>query len=128
MCRSRSTNPLWHLLAAIAYSIWYLVICQAFQVQKFLLSQLPPRCAIRKTSGRTTSHLILAATSLAPAISIENLSCTHNGGETWQLQDVSYVLPRGSKMALVGYTVRIPHTVCINKKKKKLLCIPVCTE
>jgi ATP-binding cassette subfamily F protein uup len=37
-----------------------------------------------------------------PAISIQNLSCTHNGGETWQLKDVSYVLPRGAKAALVG--------------------------
>lgn len=30
------------------------------------------------------------------------VSCTHNGGETWQLQDVSYVLQRGAKAALVG--------------------------
>jgi len=37
----------------------------------------------------------------APAISIENLSCTHNG-EVYQLDDVSYVLPRGQRMGLVG--------------------------
>jgi ATP-binding cassette subfamily F protein uup len=37
-----------------------------------------------------------------PAISIEGLSCTHNGGETWQFQDVSYVLARGSRVALIG--------------------------
>lgn len=41
--------------------------------------------------------------SLAPpAISIEDLSCTHNGGETYQLKDVSYVLQRGAKVALIG--------------------------
>lgn len=39
---------------------------------------------------------------LPPAISVENLSCTHNGGETWQLQDVNYVLARGAKVALIG--------------------------
>jgi len=44
-----------------------------------------------------------ATTSLLPpAIAIDNLSCTHNGGETWQLDDVSYVLPRGAKVALIG--------------------------
>jgi ATP-binding cassette subfamily F protein uup len=37
-----------------------------------------------------------------PALVIQDLSCTHNGGETWQLKDVSYVLPRGAKAALVG--------------------------
>ncbi len=42
------------------------------------------------------------STLLPPAISVENLSCTHNGGETWQLQDVNYVLPRGAKIALIG--------------------------
>ena len=37
-----------------------------------------------------------------PALSLENISCSHDGGETWQLKDVSYVLPRGAKVALVG--------------------------
>ena len=40
--------------------------------------------------------------ALPPAISIESLTCSHNGGETFQLKDVSYVLPRGSKQGLVG--------------------------
>jgi ABC transport system ATP-binding/permease protein len=40
--------------------------------------------------------------TLPPAISIENLSCSHDGGENYQLQEVSYVLPRGSKQGLVG--------------------------
>jgi ATP-binding cassette subfamily F protein uup len=33
---------------------------------------------------------------------VENLSCTHNGGETYQLQGVSYNLQRGRKVALIG--------------------------
>lgn len=43
------------------------------------------------------------ATTIAkpPAIQIENLSCSHDG-QVWQLNEVSYVLARGSKTALVG--------------------------
>lgn len=48
---------------------------------------------------RSSQHL---HSSLAPAISIENLSCSHDGGSNYQLQDVSYVLSRGSKQGLVG--------------------------
>jgi ATP-binding cassette subfamily F protein uup len=33
---------------------------------------------------------------------VDGLSCTHNGGETWQLKDVSYNLQRGAKVALIG--------------------------
>jgi len=41
-------------------------------------------------------------TRLANAISIENLSCSHDGGVNYQLNDVSYVLPKGGKIGLVG--------------------------
>jgi len=37
-----------------------------------------------------------------PVIQLESLTCSHNGGETYQLRDVSYVLPRGARVALVG--------------------------
>lgn len=37
-----------------------------------------------------------------PAISIEGLSCSHDGGNVYQLKDVSYVLPRGAKVGLTG--------------------------
>lgn len=40
--------------------------------------------------------------ALPPAISVDSLSCTHNGGETWQVKDVSFVLPQGAKAALIG--------------------------
>lgn len=36
------------------------------------------------------------------AINIENLSCSYDGGGTWQLQNVNYVLPFGARVAVVG--------------------------
>eukprot|EP00550_Attheya_septentrionalis_P005933 CAMPEP_0198290664 /NCGR_PEP_ID=MMETSP1449-20131203/8442_1 /TAXON_ID=420275 /ORGANISM="Attheya septentrionalis, Strain CCMP2084" /LENGTH=746 /DNA_ID=CAMNT_0043989191 /DNA_START=128 /DNA_END=2368 /DNA_ORIENTATION=+ len=39
---------------------------------------------------------------LPPVISAEGLSCSHDGGSKWQLKDVSYVLPRGARVGLVG--------------------------
>lgn len=39
---------------------------------------------------------------LPPAISVEHLTCSHDGGTIYQLNDVSYVLPRGGKIGLVG--------------------------
>jgi ABC-type molybdenum transport system ATPase subunit/photorepair protein PhrA len=53
------------------------------------------------TPRKWFSSTALAAAD-SPAISMGGVSCTHNGGETWQLQDVSYVLQRGAKAALVG--------------------------
>ena len=45
-----------------------------------------------------------ATSLLPPAISIEGLSCTHDGGGTYyQLKDVKYyVLARGAKVSLIG--------------------------
>jgi len=43
-----------------------------------------------------------AAISSAPVLSVENLSCTHNGGETYQLRNVDFNLQRGAKAALIG--------------------------
>jgi len=41
-------------------------------------------------------------TPLPPAISLDGLTCSHDGGGMYQLKDVSYVLPRGGKIGLVG--------------------------
>ena len=81
---------------------YFLVICVfLFSFSKALLRPLPSRSANRITllyavEESTTQSL------LPPAISIDKLSCTHNGGETWQFREVSYVLPRGVKVALIG--------------------------
>lgn len=39
---------------------------------------------------------------LPPAIVVEGLNCSHDGGSNYQLKDVTYVLPRGGKIGLVG--------------------------
>ena len=40
--------------------------------------------------------------SAPPAIFIDNLSCSHDGGNNYQLKDVSYVLTQGQKVGLTG--------------------------
>ncbi|KAI2499621.1 ABC transporter [Fragilaria crotonensis] len=67
------------------------------QFRQCLLIQSGSQSAIS-----TTKSLMPLYSALPPAISIESLTCSHNGGETYQLNDVSYVLPRGSKQGLVG--------------------------
>jgi hypothetical protein len=53
---------------------------------------LPSQCV-----GTTSWSLLRAAFALEPpAITVDGLSCSHDGGDTWQLKDVSYVLPRGA--------------------------------
>ena len=37
-----------------------------------------------------------------PALQVEDLTCTHDGGDNYQLYEVSYNLPRGAKVALLG--------------------------
>ena len=41
-------------------------------------------------------------TGLPPALTIDGLTCSHDGGTVYQLKDVSYVLPRQRKIGLVG--------------------------
>lgn len=41
-------------------------------------------------------------TGLPPALMIEGLTCSHDGGTVFQLKDVSYILPRTRKIGLVG--------------------------
>mmetsp|Transcript_41429 Transcript_41429/g.74674 ORF Transcript_41429/g.74674 Transcript_41429/m.74674 type:complete len:632 (-) Transcript_41429:72-1967(-) len=39
---------------------------------------------------------------LSAALFLEGLTCSHDGGTVYQLNDVSYILPRTSKVGLVG--------------------------
>jgi len=41
-------------------------------------------------------------TGLPPALTIDGLTCSHDGGTVYQLKDISYVLPRQRKIGLVG--------------------------
>jgi ATP-binding cassette subfamily F protein uup len=43
-----------------------------------------------------------AGTALPPALFLEGLTCSHDGGTVYQLKDVSYILPRTKKIGLVG--------------------------
>jgi ABC transport system ATP-binding/permease protein len=49
----------------------------------------------------TTTTTTTTTTRLYNAISVESLSCSHDG-QNYQLNDVSYVLPKGGKIGLVG--------------------------
>ena len=44
----------------------------------------------------------VASQPLPPAITVDSVTCSHDGGTTYQLRDVNYVLPRGGKIGLVG--------------------------
>lgn len=57
--------------------------------------------AVTDSSSSSTTDSMLSS-ALPPAISVDTLSCTHNGGETWQVKDVSFVLAQGAKAALIG--------------------------
>jgi ATPase subunit of ABC transporter with duplicated ATPase domains len=54
------------------------------------------------SSSYATTQSSSSSASSPPVLTVENLSCTHNGGETYQLKDVSYNLQRGRKVALIG--------------------------
>lgn len=56
-----------------------------------------------QSSVRATVSSLYSTLPTGPAaFVVDNISCSHNGGETWQLKDVSYVLPQGARVALVG--------------------------
>ena len=82
------------------YRVTGLLLCFITSANAFagLTKKLP-----HSTSTSTSTSTLLYGALEPPAISLENLSCTHDGGDNWQLQDVSYVLPRGaSKCGTVG--------------------------
>jgi ATP-binding cassette subfamily F protein uup len=60
--------------------------------------------------------------ALPPALSIEGLTCSHDGGSVYQLRDVSYVLPRTSKVGLVG------RNGCGKSTLLNILAETCCTE
>ncbi len=54
------------------------------------------------SAAESTSSTTTGGQPQPPAISIESLTCSHDGGSIYQLKDVNYVLPRGGKIGLVG--------------------------
>ena len=60
--------------------------------------------ATTSTDGSSSSSTSSSSSSSrsGPVLSVENLSCTHDGGGTYQLQNVDFNLQRGAKAALIG--------------------------
>ena len=58
----------------------------------------------KKPSKSTIDEEDSSSTSpaLPPALLIEGLTCSHDGGTVYQLKDVSYILPRQKKIGVVG--------------------------
>jgi len=79
------------LLNILAATGWLFLNCESL-----LIANKQQRHQSTKLSSTPTSQ------SLPPAISVEGVTCSHDGGTTYQLNDVSYVLPRGGKIGLVG--------------------------
>ena len=89
-------HPLLQLKCGASILVITLNIVSALLPTSHLRSNSPFGCLTELRAVANSQQL------LPPAISVQGLSCTHNGGETWQLKDVSFVLPRNSKCALVG--------------------------
>ena len=51
-----------------------------------------------------------------PAIILDGLTCTHDGGTKYQLDQVSYNLPRGKRIGLVGKNGAFFNIVKLNCK------------
>jgi ABC-type uncharacterized transport system YnjBCD ATPase subunit len=52
--------------------------------------------------GGRVFHALSPSLAESPALQVEDLTCTHDGGDNYQLYEVSYNLPRGAKVALLG--------------------------
>lgn len=72
--------------------------CTVSRHHPYILSSTTPSSCTRDNLTRVQ----LAAAVEPPALTLQNLCCTHDGGDTWQLHETSYVLPRRAKIALVG--------------------------
>lgn len=80
----------------------YVVTVYTIHSTSGFLPPVPPRSQSLRQHSTEIGAVTNSQQPLPPAISVQGLSCTHNGGETWQLKDVSFMLPRNSKCALVG--------------------------
>lgn len=59
---------------------------------------------------------------LPPALFLDGLTCSHDGGTVYQLKDVSYILPRTAKVGMVG------RNGCGKSTLMKILAETCCTD
>jgi ABC-type glutathione transport system ATPase component len=58
--------------------------------------------SLYQQSSQQQTQQQLPTALLPPVISVDKITCSYDGGKTYQLQDTSYILQRTSKVALVG--------------------------
>ena len=76
---------------------------KAAHFSKTLLTTRTARSSLLQSSvADTTEEPSAAIISGPPAISARDLTCSFDGGGTYQLQSASYILPRGARVGLVG--------------------------
>jgi ATPase subunit of ABC transporter with duplicated ATPase domains len=76
----------------------------------------------KNTAGDEIDVESSSAPGLPPALILEGLTCSHDGGNVFQLKDVSYMLPRQSKVGLVG------RNGCGKSTLMKILAELTCTD
>eukprot|EP00977_Amphora_coffeiformis_P009256 scaffold2103_cov185-Amphora_coffeaeformis.AAC.1 len=96
----RSRRRLW------LYVFFHQVVIHLLLVRVASFRPSSPRtqCRAQQQPQPESSSRLLSSRQQPPpaAISVENLSCSYDGGGTWQLQNVNYVLPFGARVAVVG--------------------------
>lgn len=71
---------------ATAHFFHLLVISSAFS----------PPISQTNRERRSLSGIVLRLAVDAPVITLDAVSCSHDGGDNWQLEHVSYILKRGA--------------------------------
>ena len=108
---TQCTSNNWHLKAVCGCFFLILLLAEvsAFQLsppslrrRQALETSVPLSPPHTNTKKRHSTTQVWSSRPPPAAISIENLSCSHDGGSVYQLDDVSYVLPFGARVAVVG--------------------------
>jgi len=81
-----------------------LVVVHCFQpIVPFTAHRRPSKTLLLSSVTDTTDEQPSASIiSGPPAITARDLTCSFDGGNTYQLQSASYILPRGGRVGLVG--------------------------